>query len=130
LRGHEAVRWIIRVRQHELGLLVEQVETSLHSEDESRPELTRRLEEAKALMVEQSTADDEDSAYDLLSKLDGIVPLIADDRRLLLMLESELDRSDSTYGTATRARAVRLLEYRARASLERPSACEQAAELD
>jgi hypothetical protein len=102
---------IIDVRQHDLRLLVDQVDTSPLSEAESRPELTRRLEEAKALMVEQQAPDDEDSAYDLLYKLDGIVPLIADDRQLLLMLESELDRSDSTYGTATRARAVRLLEY-------------------
>ena len=104
----EKVDSIIRIRQYELGCVVE--ERELLQGDSRAPELPARLERARALIDERPNPNDRVSSNELLDRLDGILPLVADDDRLRLMLESELDRSDTGFSDAQRQRARQLLD--------------------
>jgi hypothetical protein len=104
----EKVRSIIRVRQYELESLIEDAKAT-RLDDGERSELRLRLERA-ATLVGQSPPNDRAAANELLDKLDGMLPLLADDDRLRLMLEAELDRADTTLGEGARKRARDLLK--------------------
>jgi hypothetical protein len=101
----EKVLSIIRVRQYELKAFVEEARASPKGKGRFTPELRLRLERAEQLVEERPKEKDRSSAHELLDKLDGILPLIADDDRLCLMLESELERPDAALGEAQRRRA-------------------------
>ncbi len=95
---------IARVRQHELASLIEDVEGA-HIEP---GELGKRLDRASRLATEDLPAD-RALANELLDKLDSILPLVADEDRLVLMLESELERDETVLTAAARKRAHDLL---------------------
>ena len=91
---------IARVRQHELASLIEDVDGA-HIEP---GELGMRLDRASRLATEDLPAD-RALANELLDKLDSILPLVADEDRLVLMLESELERDETVLSAAARKRA-------------------------
>ena len=95
---------IIRVRQYELDTLLEHA-TGAHIEP---GELSMRLDRARRLVTEALPAD-RAAANELLDKLDSVLPLVADDDRLVLMLESELERDEMVLTEAARGRAHNLL---------------------
>jgi hypothetical protein len=101
----EKVLSIIRVRQYELKALVEEAMASPKREGSFTPEQRLRLVRAEQLVEERPKEKDRASAHELLDKLDGILPLIADDERLCFMLESELERPDAAFGEAQRQQA-------------------------
>jgi hypothetical protein len=96
----QKVRSIIRVRQYELDLLLEDAKRA-HIEP---GELGLRLDRARQL-VDEAPPTDRALANELLDKLDGVMPLVADDDRLVLMLESELERDETLLTEAARQRA-------------------------
>lgn len=100
----QKVQSIIRVRQYELEALIEDT-TGAHIEP---GELSMRLDRARQLRKE-ALPDDRALANELLDKLDGVLPLVADDDRLVLMLESELERDETVLTEAARKRAYDLL---------------------
>jgi hypothetical protein len=107
-QAREKVGSIIRVRQYELASLIEDARAVRIGDIEPR-EMDARLERAGTL-VGTTVPDDRAAANELLDKLEGVLPLIADYERLRLMLEAELDRDDKVLGEAARKRARELLE--------------------
>jgi hypothetical protein len=103
----EKVRSITRTRQYELESLIEEARAT-RLRDGEPGELRLRLDRASEL-VRQNPPDDRSAANELLDKLDGMLPLIANDDRLRLMLEAELDRDETVLGKAARKRADELL---------------------
>jgi len=95
---------IILARQYELESLIE---NAARAEIES-DELRRRLDRATQLVTEPLPAD-RASANELLDKLESSLPLVADDDRLRLMLEAELERDETVLTAAARERAHGLL---------------------
>jgi hypothetical protein len=111
----ENVDSVIRTRQHELERVVE--ERELLRGDSEPPELTTRLARARALVGARAEPNDRASSNELLDRLDGILPLVADDDRLRLMLESEVERTDTGFSEAQRQRARQLLDQQAASPL-------------
>jgi hypothetical protein len=100
----EKVWSIIRARQYELESLIDDAKRA-----EIEPgDLGRRLDRATQLVVEALPAD-RAAANELLDKLDSILPLVADDDRLRLMLEAELEHDETVLTAAARKRAHDLL---------------------
>jgi hypothetical protein len=95
---------VIRVRQYELGLLIDDSPTTGVEPAERR----RRLAEARKL-VDQEPPDDRAGANEMLDKLDSVLVLVADDDRLRFMLETELESDDSVLTKAAAKRARDLL---------------------
>jgi len=95
---------IILARQYELESLIE---NAARAEIES-DELRRRLDRATQLVTEPLPAD-RAAANELLDKLESTLPLVADDDRLRLMLEAELERDETVLTAAARERAHGLL---------------------
>ena len=110
------VESIIRVRQHELGTLVE-ASAANADRNGQHPERAVYLQRARELVGAHPKPHDRRAANELLDKLDAIVPLIADDAHLCLMLDDELDRPDAVLGAGHRRRAQRLLGERSDAVL-------------
>jgi hypothetical protein len=112
--GLEKVLSIIRVRQYELRSLVADRRASFGLDGEPPPELRHRLDQAEELAGDHATKDpkaiDRASAHELLDKLEGILPLVADHDRLGLMLQTELDRRDTTLSKRQQVRGDELLE--------------------
>src|SRR5437870_325766 len=79
----QKVSSLIRVRQYELASLIAEAK-SMNLEP---AELDGRLARAKRL-VDEPLPTDRALANELLDKLDTVLPLVADDERLRLMLES------------------------------------------
>jgi hypothetical protein len=104
----EKVRSIIRVRQYELDSLIEDARAT-RIRDGEPSELRIRLERA-AELVGKRLPNDRAAANELLDELDGTLPLVADDDRLRLMLEAELDRDKTVLADTARKRAQNLLE--------------------
>jgi hypothetical protein len=107
---------IIRVRRYELATPVEA--SAAGSENHGAPERAVYLRRARELVEEEPVPDDRRSANQLLDRLDAIVPLVADDPLLCLMLEDELDQSDGVLGAGHRRRAERLLGTAVRCRLD------------
>ena len=95
---------IILARQYELESLIENAE---RGEIESG-EFRRRLDRATQLVTKPLPAD-RAAANELLDKLDSTLPLVADDNRLRLMLEAELERDETVLTAAAQKRAHDLL---------------------
>ena len=76
-------------------------------------EAADRIARAEKLVLEP-VPPERAAANELLDKLDFILPLLADEERLRLMLELELDRDKSILGTAARQRAAQLLKSQER----------------
>jgi len=110
-QGLEKILATIRIRQYELKSLIDERALRAGASEEEAAELTRRVERARALAEEQPIPNDRASANELLDKLDGILPFIADDDRLRLMLEEELDRPDTALRGAQSERALALLDH-------------------
>jgi hypothetical protein len=100
----EKVLSIIRVRQYDLESLIEQARGARIEPGESG----WRLDRAMQLVTEPLPAD-RAAANELLDKLDSMAPLVADDDRLRLMLEEELERDKTVLTDAARKRAHDLL---------------------
>ena len=96
---------IARARQYELASLVEDAKGA-HIDP---GELALRRNRASRLVAEELPAD-RALANELLDKLDSMLPLVADDDRLVLMLESELERDETVLSAAARKRARDLLD--------------------
>jgi len=95
---------ITRARQYALASLIENAKGA-HVEP---GELRLRLDRASQLVTEDLPAD-RGLANELLDRLDSMLPLVADDDRLVLMLESELERDETVLTAAARKRAHDLL---------------------
>lgn len=100
----QKVSSIIRVRKYELEALIAEAK----SIDVAAAELDGRLARAKQLVDEPVPAD-RTFANELLDKLDAMLPLLADDERLRLMLESEIEHDEGVFTDAARKRAHDLL---------------------
>jgi hypothetical protein len=96
---------IIRVRQYELESLIEDAKGAQIESGEA----SRRLDRAAQLVVE-ALPTDRAVANELLDKLDSMLPLVADDARLRLMLEAELERDETVLTEAARKRAHDVLK--------------------
>ena len=107
-QARERVCGIIRQRQYELGSLIADTRAS-GLDGVPDKELTDRIERAEKLAKEPIPAD-RGEANALLDKLDFIVPLLADEQRLRLMLEIELARDKHLLGAAVRQQASQLLK--------------------
>jgi hypothetical protein len=108
-QAREKVCGIIRQRQYELGSLI--AETRARSGVDSVPqqELEDRIARAEKLSKEPIPTDRAEASA-LLDKLDFVVPLLADEERLRLMLEIELDRDKRLLGAGVRQRASQLIK--------------------
>jgi hypothetical protein len=95
---------MIRVREDELRWLIEDAEERPNQSDEQR----YRLERAKHL-VRREPPGDRAGAYELLDELDTVLPLVADEDRLRLMLEAELEQDKPVLPHAAQKRAHDLL---------------------
>jgi hypothetical protein len=100
----QTVRSMIRVRQYELSSLVEEAQEA----PGEAGEWSRRLDRAR-LLARHALPDDRAAANELLGKLEGMLPLVAGEDRLRLMLEAELERDDAALTDAARKRARELL---------------------
>ena len=98
-------RSIIRVRQHELEVLIEEARARA-----GQPQLTTRLARAELLVREQPRPDDRASAEELLAQLDTIVPMVVSDHQLCLMAERECAAAGMTLSEVERRRASQVLE--------------------
>jgi hypothetical protein len=105
---------MIRVRQHELAWLIEDGQRRQAQSDEQH----RRLERATHL-VKQEPPEDRAAASELLDELDGVLPLVADEDRLRLMLEAELEEKKPVLTHAAQKRARELLESTKRSAEHR-----------
>jgi hypothetical protein len=101
----EKVKSIIRVRKYELDSLI----ADGKPEQFDQTAWNRRVARATQL-VEAPLPDDRAGANELLDKLDAMFPLVADDERLRLMLESELERNATLFTAAAQKRARDLIE--------------------
>jgi hypothetical protein len=107
-QAREKVCAIIHERQYELDSLIRDVRAAPIRKGD-RDVLPDRLARAERL-VAAPIPDDRAAANELLDKLDFVLPLVADEERLQVMLATELDREEHVLGNALRQRAIQLLE--------------------
>jgi hypothetical protein len=116
-QAREKVCGIIHQRQYELDSLITEARSGLSPAD--RPgALADRIARAETL-VKEPVPKDRAAANELLDKLDFILPLLADEDRLRLMLAIELDRDRHLLGPAGRQRASQLLKSSERSAESR-----------